>query len=233
MNTHVDKSQANKSQSAVNGFSQKKSGAAYTFQFVDNRPETIAKRKLHEAMNKSPQALQLRALQSMTNNSLQTNQAALLQNKAVSINDDSVLKREADQLGEMVASESETMVIQRMIRDYPRRREVPNETEGYRDLGFWKELTDYLYFQVINTRGQTFEEAVAEHLKIQSAGKVAELQSTWRGVQSKLNSHSPDIMDDINNLILSINSWEFYNTSHPQQGRYPVGERESRIHATE
>ena len=71
MNTHADKTQKNKSQSVANETSQKQSGGESTFQFVDNRPEVIAQKKL--------QVTQLMALQDMANNSPQVEKAAQLQ----------------------------------------------------------------------------------------------------------------------------------------------------------
>jgi hypothetical protein len=82
MNTHVDKTQENKSQAVTNAISQKQIGGESTFQFVDNRPETIAQRKLQEMANNSPQVSQLKAFQEMANNSPQVNQAAQLQSMA-------------------------------------------------------------------------------------------------------------------------------------------------------
>jgi hypothetical protein len=51
MNTHADKTQENKSQSVSNTISQKQGGGESTFQFVDNRPESIFQRKLQEMAN--------------------------------------------------------------------------------------------------------------------------------------------------------------------------------------
>lgn len=48
MNTHADKTQENKNQSVANAVSQMKRGGESTFQFVDNRPEAAAQRKLQE-----------------------------------------------------------------------------------------------------------------------------------------------------------------------------------------
>lgn len=79
MNTHVDQTKENKSQAVSASSSQMQSGGESTFQFVDNRPEAIAQRKLQEMANNSPQVSQLRALQEMANNSPQVNQAAQLQ----------------------------------------------------------------------------------------------------------------------------------------------------------
>jgi len=78
MNTHADKTKENKSQSVANAFSQKSSGES-TFQFVDNRPEAVAQRKLQEMANNSPQAMRMRAFQEMANNSRQAKKAAQLQ----------------------------------------------------------------------------------------------------------------------------------------------------------
>jgi hypothetical protein len=79
MNTHADKTRENKSQSVADAISQKKSGGESTFQFVDNRPEAIAQRKLQEMANNSPRAMQLTAIQEMANNSPQAKRAAQLQ----------------------------------------------------------------------------------------------------------------------------------------------------------
>ena len=82
MNTHADKTQENKSQSVSDGTSQIQGGGESTFQFVDNRPEAIAQRKLQEMANNSPQALQIKTIQDMAKNSPQVKQAAQLQSMA-------------------------------------------------------------------------------------------------------------------------------------------------------
>ena len=48
MNTHADKKEENKRQSTANTINKKQSGNAPTFQFVDNRPEAVTQRKLHD-----------------------------------------------------------------------------------------------------------------------------------------------------------------------------------------
>jgi hypothetical protein len=79
MNTHIDQTQENKSQSVANAVSPKQNRKESTFQFVDNRPEAIAQRKLQDMANNSPQVSQLMAFQDMANNSPQVKQAAQLQ----------------------------------------------------------------------------------------------------------------------------------------------------------
>jgi len=68
MNTHADKTQENKRQTFANTTSQKQSGGESTLQFLDNRPETVAQRKLQEMANNSPQVKQFKILQNMFNN---------------------------------------------------------------------------------------------------------------------------------------------------------------------
>jgi len=51
MNAHADKTQENKRQSVANTVSQKQRNGESTFQFVDNRPEKVAQRKLQEMVN--------------------------------------------------------------------------------------------------------------------------------------------------------------------------------------
>jgi hypothetical protein len=82
MNTHADETQENKSQTVTAEASQIQSGGESTFQFVDNRPEAVAQRKLQEMANNSPQVSQLRAFQDMANNSPQVKQTAQLQTMA-------------------------------------------------------------------------------------------------------------------------------------------------------
>jgi hypothetical protein len=79
MNTHADKTEKNKSQTVTAETSQLQSGGKSTFQFVDNRPEAIAQRKLQEMANNSPQVSQLKAFQDMANNSPQAKQMTQLQ----------------------------------------------------------------------------------------------------------------------------------------------------------
>ena len=82
MNTHADKTQENKSQSVESNHSQMQSDGESTFQFVDNRPEAVAQRKLQETVNNSPRAIQLKAIQEMANSSLQAKQATQFQSMA-------------------------------------------------------------------------------------------------------------------------------------------------------
>ena len=82
MNTHADKTQENKSQAVSAVDSQMQSGGEATFQFVDNRPEAIAQRKLQEMANNSAQVSQLKAFQDMANNSPQGKQTTQLQEMA-------------------------------------------------------------------------------------------------------------------------------------------------------
>ncbi|MEP3386628.1 MAG: hypothetical protein ABJO02_00485 [Reichenbachiella sp.] len=72
MNTHADKTQKNKSQSVANAVSQKKSNAGSTFQYVDNRPEVIAQRKLQEKAGKYSQTLNVYQFQSSVENKGET-----------------------------------------------------------------------------------------------------------------------------------------------------------------
>jgi hypothetical protein len=70
LNTHIDKTQEKKSQSASNAVSQMQAVGESTFQFLDNRPEAIAQMKLQELAENSPQVSQLKSLQDMANNSV-------------------------------------------------------------------------------------------------------------------------------------------------------------------
>lgn len=67
MNTHADKINQNKSLSAVNAVAQKQNRNESTFQFIDNRPEALAQRKLQEAVKNSYQAKRTAQLRATAN----------------------------------------------------------------------------------------------------------------------------------------------------------------------
>lgn len=95
MNTHVDKAQENKSQSVANGMSQMQSGGESAFQFVDNRPEAVAQRKLQEMANNSPQVKQLRAFQEIVDNYSAQQQQPIQkkENKTINNSSNAVIQR--------------------------------------------------------------------------------------------------------------------------------------------
>lgn len=65
MNTHADKTSENKSLAVANSLPKQQTNGESAFQFVDNKPEAIAQRKLREAINNSPRVQQLKAYQTM------------------------------------------------------------------------------------------------------------------------------------------------------------------------
>ncbi len=82
MNTHADKTLENKSQTVANRLPKLQSKSESTFQFVDNRQEAIAQRKLQEAISNSPRVQQLKAYQERANNSPQVSQLRTIQDRA-------------------------------------------------------------------------------------------------------------------------------------------------------
>ena len=82
MNTHADKTQENKSQSVSNGESRMQSGRESTFQFVDNRQEAIAQKKLQEMAANSPRAKHFKSIQETANKNPHDIQAAQLKEVA-------------------------------------------------------------------------------------------------------------------------------------------------------
>ena len=65
MYAQVEKPKGNKSRAVANSVTQNKIENMSTFQFVDNRPESIQMRKLQKLVNNSPQVQQLKALQNL------------------------------------------------------------------------------------------------------------------------------------------------------------------------
>jgi hypothetical protein len=79
MKEHADKTSENKSKTVANNLSKKGNNAESTFQFENNRPESIAQRKLQEAINNSPQVTQLKSYQAMADK----NSAQAIQRKDI------------------------------------------------------------------------------------------------------------------------------------------------------
>ena len=69
MNTHADKMQEKKNQSVAAESSKIQSSGESTFQFVDNRSEAIAQRKLQEMAKNSQRVMQLKSFQRMISDS--------------------------------------------------------------------------------------------------------------------------------------------------------------------
>jgi hypothetical protein len=78
MHIHADKTRENKSRAGMTEASKKQAIREPVFQFVDNRPEAIAQRKLQGMASNSSQVSRLRSLQEMANNSPQAKQATQL-----------------------------------------------------------------------------------------------------------------------------------------------------------
>ncbi|MGK0387116.1 MAG: hypothetical protein ACI849_001737, partial [Patiriisocius sp.] len=68
MNTHADKTKENKSQTVTAKTSQMQSGVESTFQFLDNRPESIQMQQLQELANNSAQISGIAQLQAIADN---------------------------------------------------------------------------------------------------------------------------------------------------------------------
>ena len=94
MNTHVDKTSENKSQAVANSLPKLQSNSESTFQFMDNRPETIAQRKLQEAINNNPHVQQLKAYQEMANSSQQVKQLSAYQAMADNFSSQTAQRKE-------------------------------------------------------------------------------------------------------------------------------------------
>jgi len=79
MNTHADKTQENKSQSFSDSVSLKQNGTEPTFQYTDNRTQSVVQRKLREMADNSQQVNQLKAFHEVANNIQQTKRSIQLQ----------------------------------------------------------------------------------------------------------------------------------------------------------
>lgn len=77
MNTHADKTQEHTSVTASSA--KKQSSGESTLQFVNNKPEALAQRKLQAMANNSPKAKQLKALQKMASQTVQMRRVSVSQ----------------------------------------------------------------------------------------------------------------------------------------------------------
>jgi hypothetical protein len=164
MNTHAAKTQENKSQSVSAVDSQMQSGGESTFQFVDNRPEAIAQRKMQEMVNNSSQVSQLRAFQNMANNSPQAIQSTQLQAMANTFSaqlQQPILKKASPESGRRMVQqkqsqgERELETIQRKIRYKDENIKIRTPEDSFdRDHGWEEEVTDEATAKKTKERGQ-------------------------------------------------------------------------------
>ena len=75
MKTRADKTQGHQSKAVAHGGAPKQRRNASDFQFIDNRPEAAAQRRLQEMADNSPQVKQLKALQALMNRGTQQSRA--------------------------------------------------------------------------------------------------------------------------------------------------------------
>lgn len=68
MKTHAEKTQDDKSQSVASEVARKQGSGESASHFIDNRPEAVAQRKMHEMANNNSRVAQLRDFQDMANN---------------------------------------------------------------------------------------------------------------------------------------------------------------------
>ncbi len=79
MNTHTDKTSDTSSNAVANAVTLKQGAEYEGIQLKDDRPETVAQRKIQEAANNSEQANQLKAIQALANGSMQVKQFRAVQ----------------------------------------------------------------------------------------------------------------------------------------------------------
>ena len=104
MNTHADKTQKNKRQSAANEVSQTQNGRNSISQFIDVRPEVNAQREQQEMVNDWSKTNQVSQLHSMVNYNSEHHRA--IQNKA-----DPVLGKEE----RLTQKGGQSLVVQRAV----------------------------------------------------------------------------------------------------------------------
>jgi hypothetical protein len=82
MSSHADQTEENKSESVASAVSKMQTSSEPTFEFVDNRQEAVAQRKLQNVADSSPQVSQLKSFQEMADNSFHAKQVTQLQGSA-------------------------------------------------------------------------------------------------------------------------------------------------------
>ncbi|GEM_PF-5798499 len=120
MNVHADKTPENKSQAVANSLSKRQSNGKCTFEFVDNRPEAIAQRKVQEIANNSPRAMQLRTFQGMVNNHAIQQSQPIQQKENKKFQSDNII--------------NEPLVLQRKILVTKEQLEYANAEEAFAAL---------------------------------------------------------------------------------------------------
>ncbi|MBB2148026.1 hypothetical protein [Pedobacter gandavensis] len=90
MNSYADKNNVNKSHAVANNLTPHNGASKPTFQFVDNRPEAIAQRKLQELANNRLHAFPLKSTEGGTSKSVSAIDNKIVQLKEIKINGNTV-----------------------------------------------------------------------------------------------------------------------------------------------
>lgn len=142
MKTRTDKTKGNKIQSNAK-VAKRQAGHKPTFQFVVNRPEAIAQRKVQEMVNTSSRVAQLHAFQEMVDNS-QNKQGTPL---TTATNNHAVLQRQPFQNRKVTNN-----VIQRQIANGLLAGTIVYTRDGVRGT-IHRECSDRIHYIVILSNG--------------------------------------------------------------------------------
>jgi hypothetical protein len=129
MNTHAAKSPKNKKQAITHHSPNQTSNGESTFQFKDNRQAAITQRKQQEAINNSPNVLQLKANQEMANNSPQVKQLKAFQAMADNMASQ-IVQRKQNKEEEILQGKFEPIQKKRTDTGAPNQTGLPDQLKS-------------------------------------------------------------------------------------------------------
>lgn len=212
MNTHADKTQENKSQSVARAVKHKQSRSESSYQFIDNRPEAIAQRKLQEMANNHkknssqfldnrPETITQRKRQEIANSSAQVKQAAQLKSTIDNNSSQQVIQmvrsvmREEGEIEE-VEDTYELKPGEEFISDKLKNAEIKGheaELARFRELGAAKEKGPIMDIRPISNGNS----ATLSHLNTPYVDKNMRPRSRLMyGVTTRFLTPTPDAEDD-------------------------------------
>lgn len=195
MKTYAYKTQKNKNQYGANEVSQKHGEGKAAVQFVDNRPEAVAHRKLQELVDNSPKVLQLKAFQEMADSYFSKERGAIQikENTVIQRIGDNQLSHDAQQyepIVGIVSLQKEAVKLHKMVENMGAFK-ILYKKEVWEEM-IKKTINEVLHLQILLVKRK--KEYPNEYLaQVDAYDKINQLLKSNIELLTKLNMDTADV----------------------------------------
>ncbi|WP_281988956.1 eCIS core domain-containing protein [Aquimarina aggregata] len=216
MHTHIDKSQDHKSKSVVPTVAQKKEQHSGTFQFVDNRSDTMQLQRLQEMANNSTHNKHAVQLKATVSNSTTIQKQALEEEEPLQGKFETMQKQGLEE-EELVQGKFETIQQQALEEEEP----LQGKFKTIQKQGLEEEELVQGKFETIQR--QALEEEEPLQGKFKTIQRVAETESPSRTLSIQKKENNTGLPDTLKSGIENLSGYAMddvkvhYNSDKPSQ----------------